>query len=137
MLYAIFFLLVAGAEAIAIRIQLIQPNMHFISPQVFNRLFTMHGTTMVFLVGMTYIFGFAKLPDSPDDRRARHGLSAAECFQLLDDLFRRHSAVLQLHRRRVVFTGRAMLRTRCGGPMRRSLSAHSHLATPLTTGRSL
>ncbi|HMD20414.1 MAG TPA: cbb3-type cytochrome c oxidase subunit I, partial [Alloacidobacterium sp.] len=59
MLYAIFFLLVGGAEAIAIRIQLIQPNMHFISPQVFNRLFTMHGTTMVFLVGMTYIFGFA------------------------------------------------------------------------------
>src|ERR1700751_2956779 len=59
MLYSIFFLLVGGAEAIAIRIQLIRPSMHFISPQVFNRIFTMHGTTMVFLVGMTYIFGFA------------------------------------------------------------------------------
>jgi cytochrome c oxidase subunit I len=59
MVYSIFFLLVAGAEAIVIRIQLIQPNMHVVSPQVFNRLFTMHGTTMVFLVGMTYIFGFA------------------------------------------------------------------------------
>src|SRR5215470_3842107 len=58
-LYAIFFLLVGGAEAIAIRIQLIHPNMHFLSPQVFNRIFTMHGTTMVFLFGMTYIFGFA------------------------------------------------------------------------------
>src|SRR5246127_2036819 len=59
MLYSIFFLLVGGAEAIAIRIQLMRPDMHFVSPQVFNRLFTMHGTTMVFLVGMTYIFGFA------------------------------------------------------------------------------
>ena len=59
MVYALLFLLVGGAEAIVIRIQLMHPNMHFVSPQVFNRLFTMHGTTMVFLVGMTYIFGFA------------------------------------------------------------------------------
>jgi cytochrome c oxidase subunit 1 len=30
------------------RIQLAVPNNSFVSPQVFNRLFTMHGTTMVF-----------------------------------------------------------------------------------------
>jgi cytochrome c oxidase subunit 1 len=59
MLYSIFFLLVGGVEAILIRIQLIRPDMHFLSPWTFNRVFTMHGTTMVFLVGMTYIFGFA------------------------------------------------------------------------------
>jgi cytochrome c oxidase subunit 1 len=35
------------------------PNNHFLSPQVFNQLFTMHGTTMVFLVGMPLVFGFA------------------------------------------------------------------------------
>lgn len=58
-LYALFFLVVGGAEAMAIRIQLIRPNNTFLSPEVFNRLFTMHGTTMVFLVGMTFIFGFA------------------------------------------------------------------------------
>jgi cytochrome c oxidase subunit 1 len=58
-MYGIFFLLVGGAEAVAIRIQLAQPNNHFLSPQVYNRFFTMHGTTMVFLVGMTIIFGFA------------------------------------------------------------------------------
>src|SRR6201996_4201859 len=57
-MYGIFFLLVGGAEAVAIRIQLAQPNNHFLSPQVYNRFFTMHGTTMVFLVGMTIIFGF-------------------------------------------------------------------------------
>jgi cytochrome c oxidase subunit 1 len=58
-MYGIVFLLVGGAEAVAIRIQLAQPNNHFLSPQVYNRFFTMHGTTMVFLVGMTIIFGFA------------------------------------------------------------------------------
>ena len=40
------------------RIQLAVPNNHFVSPQVFNRLFTMHGTTMVFFVGMPILFGF-------------------------------------------------------------------------------
>ena len=57
--YALFFLLVAGAEALAIRIQLAVPNNHFVSPELYNEFFTMHGTTMVFLVGMTIIFGFA------------------------------------------------------------------------------
>ncbi len=57
-LYSIFFLLVAGAEAMLIRIQLAVPNNHFLTAQVYNRYFTMHGTTMVFLVGMPILFGF-------------------------------------------------------------------------------
>jgi cytochrome c oxidase subunit 1 len=56
--YALVFLLVAGFEALLIRVQLAVPNNHFVSPQVFNQLFTMHGTTMVFFVGMTILFGF-------------------------------------------------------------------------------
>ncbi len=58
-LYSTFFLLVAGAEAIFIRIQLAVPHNHFLTAQVYNRFFTMHGTTMVFLVGMPFLFGFA------------------------------------------------------------------------------
>jgi cytochrome c oxidase subunit 1 len=58
-LYSTFFLLVAGAEALFIRLQLAYPHNHVLSAQVFNRLFTMHGTTMVFLVGMPFLFGFA------------------------------------------------------------------------------
>ena len=57
LVYGIFFLLVAGVEALAIRIQLAWPGMHFLSPETYNEFFTMHGTTMVFLVGMTIIFG--------------------------------------------------------------------------------
>jgi cytochrome c oxidase subunit 1 len=55
---ALVFLIVAGIEAMLIRIQLAIPNNHFVSPQVFNQLFTMHGTTMVFFVGMPILFGF-------------------------------------------------------------------------------
>src|SRR5277367_6803696 len=57
--YALIFLLIGGFEAVLMRIQLAVPNNHFVSPQVFNRLFTMHGTTMVFFMGMPILFGFA------------------------------------------------------------------------------
>src|SRR4030081_3032242 len=58
-IYALGFLLIAGIEATVIRIQLIRPHNDFVSPQVFNRLFTMHGTTMLFSVSMPVLFGFA------------------------------------------------------------------------------
>jgi cytochrome c oxidase subunit I len=57
--YALVFLLIAGIEATVIRIQLIRPHNDFVTPQVFNRLFTMHGTTMIFFVIMPFLFGFA------------------------------------------------------------------------------
>src|SRR3979411_1938722 len=56
--YALLFLLIGGFEAVLMRIQLAVPNNHFVSPQTFNRLFTMHGTTMVFFMGMPILFGF-------------------------------------------------------------------------------
>jgi len=56
--YALIFLVIAGFEALLMRVQLAIPNNHFVSPQVFNQLFTMHGTTMVFFVGMPILFGF-------------------------------------------------------------------------------
>ncbi len=56
--YALIFLVLAGAQALLMRIQLAVPNNHFVSPQVFNRMFTMHGSTMVFFVGIPILFGF-------------------------------------------------------------------------------
>ena len=58
-LYGIGFLVVGGVEATIMRIQLAVPNSDFVSPQVFNRMMTMHGTTMVFLVAVPILFGFA------------------------------------------------------------------------------
>jgi cytochrome c oxidase subunit 1 len=57
-LYALLFLVIGGVEATIMRIQLIVPHNHFVSPQLFNQLFTMHGTTMIFFVAMPILFGF-------------------------------------------------------------------------------
>jgi cytochrome c oxidase subunit 1 len=58
-LYALVFLIVGGLEAAIMRWQLIRPHNNFVSPEVFNRMFTMHGTTMIFFVIMPLVFGFA------------------------------------------------------------------------------
>ena len=57
--YALIFLGIGGVEATLMRIQLAVPNAHFVSPEAFNELFTMHGTTMIFFVAMPILFGFA------------------------------------------------------------------------------
>jgi cytochrome c oxidase subunit I len=51
------FFLIGGSEALLMRIQLMQPHNAFLSPQAFNQLFTMHGTTMIFFVVMPFLIG--------------------------------------------------------------------------------
>ena len=49
---AFLFFLLGGLEAMLIRIQLMRPENHFVTPEFYNQLFTMHGTTMIFLAVM-------------------------------------------------------------------------------------
>ncbi len=56
---SMFFLLIGGLAAILIRIQLATPNSTFLSADAYNRIFTMHGTVMVFLVVMPLGAAFA------------------------------------------------------------------------------
>ena len=49
---AFVFLLIGGIEALIMRLQLARPDQDLVSPEVFNQMFTMHGTTMIFLVIM-------------------------------------------------------------------------------------
>lgn len=58
---AIMFFIIGGLEALAIRTQLIVPNNRFIGAQFYNELFTMHGTTMVFLAIMPLNAAFFNL----------------------------------------------------------------------------
>src|SRR6266705_5860531 len=53
------FLVIGGVEALLMRLQLASPGLTLVPPDTFNRLFTVHGTTMVFLVGIPIVFGFA------------------------------------------------------------------------------
>src|SRR5580658_6344725 len=57
-MYAFLFLGIGGVEAMLIRLQLAAPDNHVVGPETFNRLFTMHGTTMIFLAAMPFVFGF-------------------------------------------------------------------------------
>ncbi|MEY4939841.1 MAG: hypothetical protein RIQ93_1576 [Verrucomicrobiota bacterium] len=50
--FALFFFLVGGIEALLIRLQLMVPNNDLLTAQQYNTLFTMHGTTMIFLAVM-------------------------------------------------------------------------------------
>jgi len=54
----VFFLL-GGVEALMIRLQLGAPENTLVSPTTYNQLFTMHGTTMVFLFVVPMMAGLA------------------------------------------------------------------------------
>jgi cytochrome c oxidase subunit I len=53
------FFCIGGIEALLMRWQLAQPNSTIIDPSTYSQLFTMHGTTMIFLVIMPMLLGFA------------------------------------------------------------------------------
>ena len=59
LLIALLFFLIGGAEALLMRIQLAEPVNHFLTPEAYDQIFTMHGTTMIFLVAMPAVLGFA------------------------------------------------------------------------------
>jgi cytochrome c oxidase subunit 1 len=56
---SLVFLLISGLMAIFIRLQLSQANADVLSPERYNELITFHGTSMVFLVGVPILAGFA------------------------------------------------------------------------------
>jgi len=55
--FAFFF--IGGVEAAIMRMQLIRPENTLLSPEAFNQLFTMHGTTMMFLFAQPVLSGFS------------------------------------------------------------------------------
>ena len=55
---ALFFFVVGGIEALLIRLQLAQPDGKLLSADTYNQMFTMHATTMVFLVVMPMAAAF-------------------------------------------------------------------------------
>jgi cytochrome c oxidase subunit 1 len=68
------FMVIAGLEASLMRLQLAWSGLQSIPPETFNRLFTMHGTSMVFLVGIPIVL--VRLSRAAHDRRARPRLAA-------------------------------------------------------------
>ena len=56
---ALVFFIVGGLEALLIRLQLAAPNGKVLNADLYNQMFTMHATTMVFLFVMPMAAGFA------------------------------------------------------------------------------
>ena len=56
---SLFFFVVSGCEALLVRLQLAVPRSQLLTPHAFNQIFTMHGTTMIFLVVMPVLTGAA------------------------------------------------------------------------------
>ena len=53
------FFMIGGLMAMIIRVQLYEPDNHVVSDQVYNELFTMHGTIMLLLFATPLFVGFA------------------------------------------------------------------------------
>ncbi|MES2524969.1 MAG: cytochrome c oxidase subunit I [Gemmatimonadota bacterium] len=58
---ALIFFIVGGLEAAILRAQLATPNGRIVSAEMYNQLFTMHGTTMIFLAVMPLSAAFFNL----------------------------------------------------------------------------
>ncbi|MHB1090367.1 MAG: cytochrome c oxidase subunit I [Ilumatobacteraceae bacterium] len=56
---AMFFFIVGGVEALLIRLQLAAPDGKVLNADIYNQMFTMHATTMVFLFVMPMVAAFA------------------------------------------------------------------------------
>ena len=56
---AFFYFFVAGILAVLIRAQLATPHSAFAGPEIYNQIFTMHGTLMMFLFAIPAIEGMA------------------------------------------------------------------------------
>ena len=56
---AFVFLMIGGAEALLMRVQLAHANAAVLSPAVYDQLFTMHGVTMLFLFALPILSGFS------------------------------------------------------------------------------
>jgi cytochrome c oxidase subunit I len=56
---AFFFLILGGLAAVVMRLQLARPEAGVVGPDVYNQLFTMHGTTMMFLFAVPVMEAFA------------------------------------------------------------------------------
>jgi cytochrome c oxidase subunit 1 len=87
-------------EALLIRLQLFQANGSVLTAGQYNQLFTMHGTTMVFLMGMPLAGRRRQLLRAAHDRCARRRVPAHQHVRVLGGAVRRHLPVLELLPRR-------------------------------------
>ena len=131
---AMFFFLVGGIEALLIRLQLAAPDDTVLSASFYNQMFTMHGTTMIFLVVMPMAAAFANylMPlqiGARDVAFPRLNAFGFWCF-LFGGIFLNTSWFLGGARRRRLVHLRSRTPTRCSRRATASTSGHSACRSP-------
>ena len=94
------FLVIGGLEAILMRWQLFFPRNDVIGHDAFNQLFTMHGTTMVFFVGMPILIGMGNYLVPLMIGARDMAFPRLNAFGFWVTLLRRPDDLLQPHHRR-------------------------------------
>ena len=125
---ALMFLALGGVLSLLMRLQLARPDSTLIGAERYNQLFTMHGSTMMFLFAVPVMEGVAVYHHPADARHALDRLPAPQRLQLLHVSVRRADAVGRVrpqHRRR----------TSAGSPTRRCPARNSRPASAPTSGR--
>ena len=89
--------LAGGIMALLMRSELANPGMQFVNDEVYNQLFTMHGTIMLLLFATPLFFGFGNAIMPLQIGCARRRVPAAEHVQLLAVPVRRPDRRLRLH----------------------------------------
>ena len=106
-------LCLAGLLAALMRLQLARPDNTFLGPDLYNQIFTTHGTTMMFLFAVPVMQGLGIYFVPADGRRAQHRVPAPRRLQLLDVPLRRHLSLCLVPAER-------RPGCRAGSPIRRS-----------------
>ena len=97
---SLVFFVLAGLMALVMRLQLAQADADIVGPDRYNELVTIHGTTMVFLVGVPILAGFANYLVPLMIGAPRRGVPTPERALVLDLRPRRRRAHAELLRRR-------------------------------------
>ena len=114
-----FFLFVGGLMAMLMRAELAKPGRQFVDANTFNGLFSRPRVDPDLPVHHPGVRRAGELRPAADDRRAGHGVPAAERAVVLDAAGRRHDdAAVVLRARRVVRDGLDGLRAAVGRPRR-------------------
>jgi cytochrome c oxidase subunit 1 len=88
------FFIFAGVLAALMRVQLAVPNNHFVGPDLYNQLFTVHGTMMMFLFAVPVMEALGVYLVPLMVGTAQHRVPEAQRIQLLRVPVRRPHAVV-------------------------------------------
>ena len=93
------FMFMGGALALLLRVELFSPGVQIIADSMtYNRIFTVHGTTLIFLFILPSASAFGNYLVPIMVQIQRHGVSKIKCSSILDDTTSRRTHLVRICR---------------------------------------